>query len=327
VAASSSVAAAASSAAVEQARAAVITATTFSEVKEKGMDAVRPPRFCAHVGIDAFPPPMTTNPPACDAADPTNPALFLRTADGGSFAGDSPTPITSSGQLSTPPDPQWYKFMYLGALPYLPLPAPAGDDPQYDGYRGNAEACLQAMGLSFPPGRFVVSVTSAVAQSYHAAKKAVLERVDAAASAAQERKREEAKMKSRFSFPWQQQQSSTSSSSAASAAADTTAATASATAAAPATAVAPATAAAAPPPPPTTTTAATELDAGFAKALVFHSRTGTDVFVVFRGSMSQNDFDHINLVIYPMEAGEFYGATNGEKVFVVRFFIIFSVSF
>ena len=58
-----------------------------------------------------------------------------------------------------------------------------------------------------------------------------------------------------------------------------------------------------------------EVEAGLAKALVLH--TPTDVFVLFRGTMSRRDFDHINLVVYPVEAGAFYGARGGEKVFVV----------
>ena len=31
--------------------------------------------------------------------------------------------VSSSGALTTPPDPQSYQMMYLASLPYFPLPA------------------------------------------------------------------------------------------------------------------------------------------------------------------------------------------------------------
>jgi len=87
------------------------------------MDASKPPEFCARVGLDAFPPPMATEPPACDAADPNSPALFLRPSAGGAFLGTSPTAIESSAALTEPPDAQAYQMMYMASLPYFPLPA------------------------------------------------------------------------------------------------------------------------------------------------------------------------------------------------------------
>ena len=87
------------------------------------MDSSKLPAFCAQAGLDAFPPPMAADPPACDAADPNSPALFLRPAAGGAFLGTSPQPVTSSGNLPAPPDPQTYQMMYLASLPYFPLPA------------------------------------------------------------------------------------------------------------------------------------------------------------------------------------------------------------
>ena len=111
------------SARAQAARAEVIAATTFSEINEQGMDSSKPPEFCARAGLDAFPPPMASDPPACDAADPSSPALFLRPSAGGAFLGTTPQPITSSAALSVPPDPQSYQMMYLASLPYFPLPA------------------------------------------------------------------------------------------------------------------------------------------------------------------------------------------------------------
>ena len=105
------------------ARAEVVSATTYSEINEQGMDATKPPEFCAKVGIDAFPPPMGAEPPACNAADPNSPDLFLRPSAGGAFLGTSPQAITSSAALSLPPDPQAYQMMFLASLPYFPLPA------------------------------------------------------------------------------------------------------------------------------------------------------------------------------------------------------------
>jgi hypothetical protein len=87
------------------------------------MDSSKPNEFCARTGLDAFPPPMSASPPACDAADPDSPALFLRPSAGGAFLGRSPQLVSSSGALTTPPDPQSYQMMYLASLPYFPLPA------------------------------------------------------------------------------------------------------------------------------------------------------------------------------------------------------------
>ena len=112
-----------SSARAQAARAEVVAATTFSEINEQGMDSTKPPAFCAQVGLDAFPPPMASDPPACGAADPAWPALFLRPGAGGAFLGTSPRPIATSAALSAPPDPQAYQMMYLASLPYFPLPA------------------------------------------------------------------------------------------------------------------------------------------------------------------------------------------------------------
>ena len=111
------------SACAEAARAEVVAATTYSEINEQGMDASKPPEFCARVGLDAFPPPMSSEPAACDAADPNSPALFLRRGAGGAFSGTSPAAIESSAPLSEPPDAQAYQMMYLASLPYFPLPA------------------------------------------------------------------------------------------------------------------------------------------------------------------------------------------------------------
>lgn len=96
------------------------------------MDASKPPEFCARVGLDAFPPPMSADPPACGAADPSSPALFLRPSAGGAFLGTSPQAITASAALQTPPDPQSYQMMFMASLPYFPLPAT--NDSQYDGF-------------------------------------------------------------------------------------------------------------------------------------------------------------------------------------------------
>lgn len=120
------------SARAEAARAEVVAATTYSEINEQGMDASKPPEFCARVGLDAFPPPMSADPPACGAADPSSPALFLRPSAGGAFLGTSPQAITASAALQTPPDPQSYQMMFMASLPYFPLPAT--NDSQYDGF-------------------------------------------------------------------------------------------------------------------------------------------------------------------------------------------------
>ena len=149
------------------------------------------------------------------------------------------------------------------------------------------------MGLSFPPARFVANVTSAASELAAGirkrlqAKKAALGLNGGGGSV------------TRAQGGLTQSQSggsSVNSNSNVNAAATTAAA------------------AAAPPPPPVPQEG--EVEAGLAKALVLH--TSTDVFVLFRGTMSRRDFDHINLVVYPVEAGSFYGAQSGEKVFVVR---------
>ena len=154
------------------------------------------------------------------------------------------------------------------------------------------------MGLSFPPARFVANVTSTASELLRGA-----------------RKRLQAKKAGlglgRFQVPVPQSQGASVGSNVNmnGAAASSTAATATATATASA-------AAAAAGPAAAEVSQEGEVEAGLAKALVLH--TPSDVFVVFRGTMSRWDFDHINLGVYPVEAGAFYGAQNGEKVFVVR---------
>ena len=154
----------------------------------------------------------------------------------------------------------------------------------YDNYRDNADACITAMGLSFPPARFVANVTSTASELLRGvckqlqAKKAGLGL-------------------SRYQNQQQSQGGASVGSNVNGGAAPLGASSSSAAAAGPA------------------ISQEGEVEAGLAKALVFH--TGRDVFVIFRGTMSRRDFDHINLVVYPFEAGSFYGAQNGGKVFVV----------
>ena len=157
---------------------------------------------------------------------------------------------------------------------------------RYDNYRGNADACITAMGLSFPPARFVANVTSTASELLRGARKQLQAKKAALGLGG-----------GRFQLSSQQSQGGASVGSNVNSAA---AATAAATAASAGPAI----------------SQEGEVEAGLAKALVLH--TPTDVFVIFRGTMSRRDFDHINLVVYPVEAGAFYGAQGGEKVFVVR---------
>ena len=154
------------------------------------------------------------------------------------------------------------------------------DSTRYDNYRDNADACITAMGLSFPPARFVANVTSTASELLRGVCKQL-----------------QAKKAGLGLSRYQNQQQSQGGASVNGGAAPLGASSSSAAAAGPA------------------ISQEGEVEAGLAKALVFH--TGRDVFVIFRGTMSRRDFDHINLVVYPVEAGSFCGAQNGGKVFVV----------
>lgn len=157
------------------------------------------------------------------------------------------------------------------------------------------------MGLSFPPARFVANVTSAASELLRAARQQLRAK----------KEEKEARLGLSIQFqspnpsPGQQQQQQHSLPQGASVSSNVNNA---AEAAAAASAAA----------PPVSPSPEGEVEAGLAKALVLH--TPSDVFVVFRGTMSRRDFDHINLVVYPVEAGAFYGAQSGEKVFVVSCF-------